>query len=401
MFEAIVVRRISNYGHPIDAGLIAEALLFYQNVHLLLERGSLASLLNTIGPDNLLYLVNNKFATITYLQDSLGTHTDSTRGPSVHRFIAYQFVGTKEKGRLTKEENIIEIFERTLGKSWNTRKVAKKFVRNIPVRTIEKLLGAPSTIPDLAAKDLEDPIYVRQAIEILLAQLVPEIDLPAGWRFSPIKVEDGFFVDTDLDFDLINSEYHKSVPPTHSTISPEFLLNYIQDARADISFSSHYLSEFVAAPESCLIMQLKFANLLEKRFKNAKDIELFQEIHLDNARAIRDAINEGDRSFSDFLKVLEKASKFKEWLQDAHPDERLLSEYYKAATAGTWVDRIRAKTARFALCTGAGMLVDALAGPGVGVGVGAADAFVVGRFLKGWRPSQFIEGPLKEFVDTK
>ena len=44
MFDNIVVYRNSNSGQLIDLGMLAEALLFYDRVHLLLNRGTLSSL---------------------------------------------------------------------------------------------------------------------------------------------------------------------------------------------------------------------------------------------------------------------------------------------------------------------------------------------------------------------
>jgi hypothetical protein len=36
-----------------------------------------------------------------------------------------------------------------------------------------------------------------------------------------------------------------------------------------------------------------------------------------------------------------------------------------------------------------------------GLALGATDSFIVDRLLKGWRPNQFIEGPLRDFVCEK
>jgi hypothetical protein len=54
--------------------------------------------------------------------------------------------------------------------------------------------------------------------------------------------------------------------------------------------------------------------------------------------------------------------------------------------------------------TGAGLAIDATFGPHIGsagsVALSAADSFIFDKFLKGWRPNQFIEGPLKKFLQT-
>jgi hypothetical protein len=46
----------------------------------------------------------------------------------------------------------------------------------------------------------------------------------------------------------------------------------------------------------------------------------------------------------------------------------------------------------------AGLLFSPLAGTAVGIGLSAGDSFLVDKLIKGWKPNQFVNGPLKEFV---
>jgi len=399
MFESIAIRRLETDNRPLDVGLLAETLLFYGQIHLLLDHGSLSSLLKTVGPDHLQYLLDNKFATGVFYRNSPGVHTKN----AVHDFIAYELAGTQGKGTFkTKKERMQHIFERALGKSFATKKAANKFMRSVPMKSISTGFNHEKGIPGLARQDLDDPNYVREAIDAALKELVPTFKLRESWHFTVHKIDGGFVIDTDLDFDAINSEYHKYVPPEHSTITPAYLASYLLQARADICLASTNQSEFVTTPASSKIMQIKFANLLEKRFKNVREIELFQEIHLGNAHALREALNSGEKKFTDFIEILEKSRKFKEWLKDAEPDETLLREYHKAVTADTWIDKLPTKGIRFAFFTGAGMLIDLAVPTGLGtaggIAISAGDSFILDRFLKGWKPNQFVEGPMTAFV---
>lgn len=400
MFESIAIRRLETEDQPLDIGLLAETLLFYQKAHLLLDRGSLASLLKSVGPDHLQYLLDNKFATAAFYRDTLGVHTKNV----VHDFICFELAGTKEEGLFkTKKDKVHHIFERALGESFATKKAANKFIRSVPLKKLSTGFNHEKGIPGLARQDLDDPDYVWEAIDTALKALVPTVRLHQLWHFTIHRIDDGFVIDTNLDFDAINSEYHKYVSPKHSTITPAYLVNYLLQARADICLSSVNQSEFVTTPASSKIVQLKFVNLLEKRFKNVREIELFQEIHLGNAHAIREALNSGEKKFGDFIEILEKSTKFKEWLKDAEPDKTLLREYYNEVTADTWIDKLPTKGVRFALFTGAGMLIDLAVPTGLGTAAGismsAGDAFILDKFLKGWKPNQFVEGPLTAFVN--
>lgn len=401
MFETILIRRSDIKGQSIDPGLIAEALLFYQNVHLLLDHPSLTALLKNIGPDNLFYLIDSGFLKATYVRQALGTQTTTKGGVTINDFGCFEFVGNKEKGILKRKDRIEFIFERTLGKSSATRKAARKFCSKVALKDINAGIQHPSGITGLARDDLNDPRYVRRAIELAISDIIPIFTFPNDWEFNIAPTDDGFIVGTDLNFVQLGKLYNK-LYGGNTKLTPALFLNYILESRADICFASQYLSEIVTTSTSSKIMELKFINLLEKKYKNAHDIEIFQKINLGNARAIRQAINSGEREFGEFIAILEKATKFKHWLKNVHPDEGLLEEYYRTITASTWADNLPTKSIRFAVCTAGGLLIDAIAptglGTAAGVTLGAADSFIIDRFLKGWKPNQFIED-LGEFVE--
>jgi hypothetical protein len=57
-------------------------------------------------------------------------------------------------------------------------------------------------------------------------------------------------------------------------------------------------------------------------------------------------------------------------------------------------DTLSTKALRWLIFTAAGLPLSTLAS----VGLGAADPFILDKLTKGWKPNQFIEGPLKEFL---
>jgi hypothetical protein len=109
----------------------------------------------------------------------------------------------------------------------------------------------------------------------------------------------------------MNKMYHKAVSPDHSSLSPEFILSHMLNARIDIELSSNYMSELITTSEISDLIRVRFEHLLARRDISARDIGLFQETHLSDARAISEAIASGERTFSEFLPLLRKASRFK------------------------------------------------------------------------------------------
>lgn len=402
MFESIVIRRLQSSTGPFDIGQLAEILLFYGKAHLHLEDGGLAHLLRELGSDQLQMLVDNNYVDITYFNQGLGVRSTQT-APFIHSFCSYSFAGTNEGGIFkNKNEKFQNIFERALGKSVTTKKAAGKLLTSISEDDYSSKYEHDEGIAGLANEDLSDQAYIRNAIKIALNELVPNYKLPPSWLFNIYKVSDGFAIDSDLDFVEINSEYHKLVSPEHSSITPAYLADFLLRARADICIASKYESDFATTSVSSRIMRAKFANLLGNRYTNANEIELFQEFYLDDAHAIRDALNSGEKNFADFIGILEKSTKFKNWLQSVDAEEKLVREYYKSVTSDTWVEKLPTKGTRFGIFTGAGLLIDILATGGIatagGLALGAADSLILDSFIKGWRPNHFVDGPLTKFI---
>jgi hypothetical protein len=118
MFETAVLRK---HGHgllAVDAGLIAETLLFYSKVHLVVHFGVLQELLKTLGGDTLLRLINDKHISVTYVRDDYGSVTNAQSGIELHSFISMHYGSEKQKTA----DSIHTAFERTLGKSAHTRR---------------------------------------------------------------------------------------------------------------------------------------------------------------------------------------------------------------------------------------------------------------------------------------
>ncbi len=184
---------------------------------------------------------------------------------------------------------------------------------------------------------------------------------------------------------------------------PSFLLGFFLHAKANAYFAADYMAEIVSSPISSSIINMSLSQILLKRENN---LEMFQKIHLDNARAVREAINSGERSFADFLKLLHRADRFKAWLRNGNPDGLLLEEYYRAATSESWIDRLPTKSVKFVFTALGGAAADLLLptgglGTAVGAGLGAINSLLLDRLLKGWKPNQFVEGELHEFISGK
>ena len=386
--------------------MIAEALLFYEHVHIVADESLLTDLLRVIGPHNLLRMLELNIISLTYVREMLGVITNTQpSGLQFHNFAAFE-ISEKKRTRFSNAEAVERAVVRTLGKSRETKRTTNQLLNNITFRSLSVGKALPQGFPALVREDLRDAAFVKKAVEHTICTLAPEVLLPDVWTFGvTFATDDSFIVGTTLDFAKLNVQYHKRFSPEHSSLTPAYLLSFLYNARADAYFAADYMAEIVTTPIASGIINAKFHELLAKRERSADQIEMFQNQFLDDARAVREAINSGERSFHEFLVILEKgkAQKFKKWLGTRSPDAELLREYYKAATADSWVSSLPAKSLRFVLTTlvpiGADLIVPSGGvGTAVGAGLSAIDMFFAERFLKGWRPNQFIEGELRKFT---
>jgi hypothetical protein len=273
----------------------------------------------------------------------------------------------------------------------------------IKLAPAEKMMmsGQKIVLSKMANDDLLDRRYLNSAARFALEEkLRGRMQIPSDWKFVAHIANEAnqFYIETNYNFDLINQNL---VPSPETRFGPAELLAEIFEARADMVFASKHMSEIVTSPTRARMLQAKFDLMNMRREGSQKDLELFQNFHFES-KNLRGAINKGERTFSEFLNLLDESRKFKDWLKGASPEKGLLKEYYDAVTKQGWLDKLPNKSARFGLMTGAGIalgfITGGLAAAAGGIALGAADTFLLDRVIRGWRPNQFVEEDLKTFV---
>ena len=124
---------------------------------------------------------------------------------------------------------------------------------------------------------------------------------------------------------------------------------------------------------------------------------------LDGSRAVREAVNSGEKSLDDIVKLLKHGRRFREWIAGQPADTDLLKQYIRSSTRETWAEQLPTKSVRWMLFTGAGVALDLVGtgglGTAAGIGLSMVDSFFLDNLTRGWRPSQFVEQRLRTFVD--
>lgn len=392
MFEKIVLRR-SEGGAAISAGQIAEALLFYQNVHLVIDMGSFGQLVRQLGPGTLLSVLQRGDCTAVYCEESLGTHSENVGSMQTHSFVAFTLTGHEGIGTFkSREDRVAYMFRNEGVPSSDAKRFAKAFLRYAPPRKFSSDFYLNGGIPSAARRDLNDKDFVGAAVNASLARIPGATGLGDALRFDIIDSDLGLYVFSNIDFELINRR-RAGLVPSQEPVTAAHLLSNILDARADLSLASFYGGDFVSTEVTSSIIQIRYAEILRRGQLNEEQLTSFRQVTLPDYPSLRETIDSGQRTFKDFLLLLDKAARFKEWLKTAAVDEGLLRSYLAGVSKEGWVQSVPAKTVRYLFTTALESQY-----PLIGTAAAIADSFIVEKLLGGWRPNHFVENRLGPFL---
>lgn len=395
MFDKVCLtpRTNAGWGNEIDPGFLAESLIFYGSVYVVATRGVVRHLIQVCGPDTLVELVERGNLRILYEHEMYAMQTRNSGSTNeLHSPAAIALVGGEAQNEIPK------IFIEMIGKEGRGRRLARRFLAET-----ETIPPFNELIPS-AREDIRDQNYLREAAEKFLAQYVPEYSLEKPVEFAVEEEGEWFRVRTNIDFALANRYYHTRVSPDHSSLTPAYLISHVVTARQIVTLSARYQTELALDSLQSALVGSRMESLIRKSKKSESAMQAFENLVLDDGRAIREAINSGERTFKDLLPVLDEARKWREWLRGKPDDADLIKEYYQAIVRKTWADKLPTKVARWSVFTGLGVGVDFLGAGGLGTAIGVAlsafDAAILEGILAGWRPHHFVEGPLRSLTTS-
>lgn len=394
MFEKIILRR-SDKGPALSAGELAEALLFYQNVHIILDYACLSGLISQIGMPAINSLLTRPNVSAVYCEDSLATRTETKNNIASHSFIAYSFAGDKDVGQLHSRNKMLEYMLNK--KHGYNKKQAKRLVERfrfkVPFRKHTGSHFINGGIIQAAKQDLFDDPFIRSSVSVALKYMIGAENIPPNYDFKVHTSDSGFHIDTDLNFQEIN-EILKRRNSTAGDTSPAHLVGNILNARADTILASYYGGEFYTSNLTSEIICLKYAELLRRIGLEKNELKEFSEIVVSTGPSLREVLNTKERTFDEFLKMLDKSQRFREWAKGVNPDEKLVKEYWNEVSSEGWIDKLPSKALRYIIATTIGAIE-----PLTGHAISVADSFLIDKILGGWRPSHFVERTLKPFID--
>lgn len=394
MFESIVLRSSEDSGN-ITLGTLAEALLFYQNTRVIIGHGTLISLAMNGDLGEVVALIKDGRLQAMHCEETLGTITKSYGASKIYSFGAFTAVGYEDvRGRSRAER--IEISLRQKGIAPRiARALAQDFVDIVPLKSLTKDDYVKGGIPNAARMDAKDIPVLRGLLRAGLTSVPGGYDAGDDLSADYVESDLGYFLFTNIDFEGINARRAK-INPALEPLTLAFLFNLVLESRADMHLAAFYGGDFATTSANSALIRWRQAYLFERADRNREAREQFSEFVLSDYPRVRDVIDGGERSFGEFLKLLDRAEKFKTWLSRTSPDQKLISQYIETIKADTWADRVPVKSLRYLFSFGLGF-----SDPTGGAISGAADAFLLDRIFKGWRPNHFVNDRLKPFLNGK
>jgi hypothetical protein len=393
MFERVILRR-SLDGPPITAGEIAEALLFYQSVHIVLDHASLFGLVKSIGMRNILKLLSLPDVKATYLEESLGTLTDRTDMGDEYSFVSHMLVGDQTAGQFeSRKKRLSFMIERFGYKRKEAKRLGERFRQCVTYKNLGNDYYVKGGVIAAAQIDLFDEEYVTAASRVIVQRLAGGRAMPADFFVHVNPVGSKFRIATNLDFNMV-SAVQNAKNPNAGQYTPAHLATELLNASVGLVFAGHYGGDFYTSEAESEIIQLRQYHLLRRFNLDRLQITHFQDVSLSGSPSIVEVINLGHRSFEEFLELLSSARKFKGWLKGKSPDESLIAGYLEDVTSVGWLGSIPGKLLRYVIGAGAGAIE-----PASGLAISAGDSFFLERLLSGWRPNQFVTNKIKPFID--
>lgn len=218
MFQNALITRVGTEG-DVDIGVLAESMFFYDSVQLLLDRGSILTLATALGRDDTLSLLDRPEIKVSYLDRNFVVVSGGL--PRTHQFTPVQFLGLNKSHDY--RDSLTMSLERTLGVSGDTHRFAKALIERLKLHKFKGIPEKADIVPKLAREDVLDDRFTRQATREILRVLAPSYAQPDDLQFRLVDVGQGYLVDTNIDFKKVNTEYHRYIPPSHSSLSSEYI----------------------------------------------------------------------------------------------------------------------------------------------------------------------------------
>lgn len=397
------------YINSYDLGKLAETIVFYDKVTVLGEPSAIADLIYSMGADAFLEL--DKSAHLSALPIYPMTNFQNLNGNVLFDPSSLSWETTPPhqleynlKLRKIKSQAILDVILKS-----NDYELINRDALKLAQIALQDQIAKDKSFVELLARSM---VRSRNPGEDDKVRLVRDAE-SAQYGTGKLWIAGDLGHSAVINIDQSGNMYPRDSPSG----SPLFAESLVTE-----------LSEFLAWFDAAMVIQAEFSvdsfladtitsqiHQTTGRFVPDGHFAMFQLVEFNDARAIgapilnAPSLQERHEAFMMLVKLIEKKKRFSDWLKKQSLDKQLIRSYYDHIRHGTWVDQQPGKMVRFFAFTGGGVIADIMItaatgtpglGTAAGVALGAFDSLVLEHLRKGWRPTQFVDGPLTEWVKT-
>lgn len=386
----------------VDAGTLAESLIYYGRTRLVLKPGTITGLCQSIGRENFRELIVGGWVDPTIMKGSGVTHSVRTPTGLAHNF-AIMTRGARGGGPMSDEEELQLILRRATERRGWSRRLAGQIVERADRVNLSDPHPIGVGVADAARTDIESPRLFRALFEHALRVKAPEFTPPPEWRCNIIRRDDGgYTLSTNVNLAEIQAR-HPRVDPSRGELTEASLIGTIIAMHEELRVQTQFTGDLQASELVSGALRIRLNSAIEGALRSRQQIDAFQESTMPSGRKLREAVNAGEVPFGDVLRLCEHRDQFAGWIRGISPSANLLEEYLAEVNRQPLLGRLPSKVFRYAMFSGLGAIIGFVASPSAGAVLNAAingfDQFLYERLAGGWTPHQFVED-LYWMVDT-
>src|SRR5580704_12291229 len=229
MFERICINRQDPFGVPIDVGFLAEALVFYQRVHLVADPEMFKSVIRICGHEVVTEMMGMGILTIDYVENMPVVLEHSRFTP--YKVYDFGFVGSE---KLKFQRLAPEFLRELTGKSGKGRRVAARLSKLVhPVECDPQL-------PTEARTDAFNEGYMGDLAGALLRYFAPAYQVPEPCIFRLGQDNQGYRLETNIDFERVNGIFRQRTDVSDATLTPAYLMSHVIGTRKDLGYAAEF-----------------------------------------------------------------------------------------------------------------------------------------------------------------
>lgn len=399
MLDSACIRRPGLVDGRLDVGRILETMLYYDRVNLFVDLPIFSGLWKEFGFSGTRDLLSHPSIIPTITPEFSAVKNSSNGSIRIHTPIFGRYSGRDGK-RIRDSDYASSLFGMIARQPQYSSKRQVEIILKITKRMeYKEFLGSDFSRNDIFHSIISD----AESFQIFVEQYARKNNLAVNSeRLATLKTETlrigGGFV---LNSNLQPSDVIVSPPPEGTTAHNwEGVLAAIHDYAIDLQLTGKLSVDLVCSEEVGEVADRRIDLGIRRGLRSSEAISVFERATIGRAHAFSDAVNSGQLSLSDALRVVDRTRKFREWLTKLPPAADLLASYHQEIAKDPVLEKLPVKVARFSLFTGVGLAIDALSGGSgvgtlIGTGLSACDAFLVDRITSGWRPSSFVKTVVK------